>query len=251
MQRTIGNAIVAVLIASLTLIGCARASGGTASDKEEPSAETPTETVEFTQALLRVEINATDGDAGLQIDLDHDPWSSISLTKPDGQTILEVENEGVLKDYGLTELFSESSEPPFSEFPLSEFKKLFPAGEYVFEGRQIDGTRMRSTFTLTHNFPEGPVILSPEEGSTVAPDALVVEWEPGTQPAGIEIVRYQVLVVSEADPVHTFSTFLSADASSIAIPPEFLSSPGEYKVEVLAIERSGNQTLTEITFTVG
>src|SRR5687767_14334065 len=70
-------------------------------------------TVEFNRAQLRVEINATDGDGGLQIDLDHDPWRSLSLTRPDGQHIFEVHNRGVLQDLGLTELFSESSEPPF------------------------------------------------------------------------------------------------------------------------------------------
>ena len=33
------------------------------------------------------------------------------------------------------------------------------------------------------------------------------------------------------------------------IPAEFLA-PGTYKTEVLAIERSGNQTLTEVEFSV-
>ena len=240
MERPIRYAIAAAMIAAVTFTGCA--DSGTA---------TGAATVQFSRASLRVEINATDGDAGLQIDFDHDPWESITLKTPDGRAILDIKNQGVLKDYGLTELFSESSEPPFTEFPLSEFRKLFPEGEYVFEGLQTDGTRMRSTFTLTHDFPAGPVVISPEEDSTVADDELVVTWEPVTEPAGIQIVRYQVLVISERDPIYTFSAFLSGDATSIAIPPEFLATDGAYKVEVLAIEQSGNQTLTEVPFTIG
>jgi hypothetical protein len=206
--------------------------------------------VEFKRAQLRVEINATDGDAGLQVDLDHDAWSRVTLTGPDGHRLLDVKNKGDLKDYGLTELFSESSEPPFDTFPLSEFKKLFPEGEYVFEGRQVDGTRMRSTFTLTHDFPAGPVITSPGEDTALAPDELVVTWDPGDQPAGVEVVRYQVLVIYEEDDTYELSAFVPADVTSFPIPAEFLTQPGEYKAEVLAIEQSGNQTLNEITFEI-
>jgi hypothetical protein len=206
--------------------------------------------IEFTRAQLRVEINATDGDAGLQIDLDHDPWQSLSLKRPDGQLIFEVQNRGVLRDYGLTELFSESSEPPFTEFPLAEFKKLFPAGDYLLEGVQVDGTPMRSAITLTHDFPAGPEITAPEEGSTAERDELVVRWREVTT-AGLRIVRYQVVVIDEStDPVRVFSADLPRSARSIAVPAEFLANRGTYKIEVLAIEASGNQTLTEQEVTV-
>ena len=80
----------------------------------------------------------------------------------------------MIRDYGLTELFSESSEPPFDEFPFSEFKRLFPQGTYTFRGRTVEGERLRSTFTLTHKVPDGPAITSPAEDATVAPDGLVV-----------------------------------------------------------------------------
>jgi hypothetical protein len=206
-------------------------------------------TVEFKKAKLRVEINATDGDAGLQIDLDHEPWRWVRLQTPDGRMILDVQNRGVLEGYGLTELFSESSEPPFTEFPLDEFQKLFPAGTYIFTGEAVDGSQMRSTFTLTHDFPAGPEITAPEEEATVTGDQLVVEWVPGDQPASVEIVAYQVLVVAEDESGREISMFLPADARSAAIPAEF-ALPGEYKVEVLAIETSGNQTLTEVPFTI-
>jgi hypothetical protein len=84
----------------------------------------------------------------------------------------------------------------------------------------------------------------------VAPDGLVVAWEPVTEPAGIEIVRYQVLVVSDDDDDRTLDLTVPAGVTSVAIPAEFLL-PGNYKTEVLAIDVSGNQTLSEVAFTVG
>jgi len=125
--------VVVFLVASLTAVTALVA-----------SASAPV--VEFKRAQLRVEVNSTDGDAGFQIDLDHEPWRSVTLRTPDGQKILDVINLGVLRGYGLTELFSESSEPPFTEFPLAQFKKLFPEGDYVLEGVAIDGTLMRNRF---------------------------------------------------------------------------------------------------------
>ena len=204
----------------------------------------------FKRAQLRVEINATDGDAGLQIDLDHEPWRSLQIEDPRGKTLLELTNRETLAGYGLTELFSESSEPPFTELPLDEWKLLFPAGEYVFSGTTIEGVEMRSVVVLSHDFPAGPEILSPEENAIVPPDALVAEWRPVEVPS-VEIVAYQVVVVHESEPARSLQATVLPDIRRLAIPAEFLSVPGDYKLEVLAIARSGNQTLTEVPFQVG
>src|SRR5688572_15320786 len=88
--------------------------------------------VRLAEATMIVEVNATDGDAGLQVFLDGEPWRSMRVTGPDRRSILDVTTKERLDDYGLTELFSESSEPPFDVFPLEKFKQLFPAGRYSF-----------------------------------------------------------------------------------------------------------------------
>lgn len=206
-------------------------------------------TVPFKEARLIVETNATDGDAGLQLFLDHEPWRSVALFTPEGTKILEVRTESLLKDYGLTELFSESSEPPFTRFPLAEFKKLFPKGNYRLVGTTIEGAEIESTITLTHDFPAGPKILTPRADSKVSANDLIVSWESVTEPKGIDIIGYQVLVVRE-EPLRVFSADLPASAKKIRIPIEFVESGVEYKVEVLAIESNRNQTLSEITFKV-
>jgi hypothetical protein len=203
--------------------------------------------VPFEEARMIIEVNATDGDAGLQVFLDHDAWSAVQISRPDGHRIIDIKNKNELKDFGLTELFSESSEPPFTEFPIEEFKKLWPEGEYVFKGRTIEGDRLESTVTLSHDIPEGPEILAPEEGDTFPRNEARVRWRPGSQPAGVEIVGYQVIVERE-DPLRLFSVDLPAGARTVKIPAAYLQPGVDYKVEVLAIEASGNQTLTELDF---
>lgn len=234
-----------IVAAILTLGACSQNGAVTDAGGGANSAKT----VAFKQARLIVETNATDGDAGLQLFLDHEPWRSVVLYRPDGTKILEVSTQAELKDYGLTELFSESSEPPFTEFPVNEFKKLFPEGKYRLTGITIEGERIESEVTLTHDFPGGPKILTPQEDSMLPASDLLVSWAPVTEPKDVEIVAYQVLVVTE-DPLRTFSADLPARATKIRVPAEFLSSVGEYKVEVLAIEQNRNQTLSEITFNV-
>ena len=105
---------------------------------------------------------------------------------------------------------------------------------------------------LTHDVPNGPVITSPAADATLAADELVVEWRPDTTP-GVDVVAYQVLVVADdpfvGNPVRVLDVMLPADATRFPVPSEFLL-PGSYKTEVLAIEESGNQTLTEAAFTI-
>ena len=48
--------------------------------------------------------------------------------------------------------------------------------------------------------------------------------------------------------LRVFSADVTADVTSIVIPPSFMRSGVDYKFEVLAIEASGNQTFSEREF---
>jgi hypothetical protein len=240
-RRTIPIAAGVLALALLALGGAALGL-----DQESEAAANP---VRLAQATMIVEVNATDGDAGLQVFLDGEPWRSMTISGPDGRAILAVNAEGRLRDFGLTELFSESSEPPFDVFPLEEFKALFPEGKYAFAGTTVRGERLVSKATLTHDIPDGPEIIAPADGAVVARDNVVAQWKQVTTPAGIDVVGYRAIVTRE-DPLRVFSADVPASATSLTIPSEFLEPGTEYKLEVQAIEAGGNQTLTEIAFTV-
>ena len=230
-------ALVAVSAAVLALGGAARAT------ESAPA-------VRLAEATMIIEVNATDGDAGLQVFLDGAPWRSMRVTGPAGRTILDVTTKERLDGYGLTELFSESSEPPFDVFPLAKFKQLFPAGKYSFVGRAIEGARLTGAARLSHAIPAGPGIVAPEEGSTVGRSGIVGRWRAVKQPAGVNVVAFRAIVTTEEPRLRVFSADLPASARHVEVPRAFLATSGEYKLEVQAIARSGNQTLTEVSFRV-
>jgi hypothetical protein len=250
MTKRFHRSTILLLAGILVLAGIAAAFviAKTTSDPTD-QARAASAPVRLADATMIVEVNATDGDAGLQVFLDGEPWRSMAISDPAGRTILAVNAEGRLKNFGLTELFSESSEPPFDVFPLEEFKALFPEGRYSFAGTTVEGARVTGRATLTHDIPDGPEITSPAAGATVPHDNAVAAWNPVTTPVGIEIVGYRAIVTRE-DPLRVFSVDLTASATSVTIPSEFLEPGVEYKLEVQAIEAGGNQTLTEISFVV-
>ena len=241
------NTVFAIFVAGATLTtACAVVANA--------GAARPTRTLSFEDARLKIEYNATDGDAGLQIFADtEEPWREIRVTNPAGEPLAHFEADAVIEDFGLTELFSESSEPPFTEFPFEEFKHLFPEGTYTFTGVTIDGARLQGSFALTHDVPDGPHITAPSEGETLSEDELVVTWNPVTTPRGVDVVAYEVIVVDDAGAPsggeRTLDVTLPATASRFPVPGEFLVR-GTYKVEVLAIDDNGNQTLNQVAFRV-
>ena len=79
-----------------------------------------------------------------------------------------------------------------------------------------------------------------------------MRWRHVPAPARSRIIGYQVLVERETErkalPVVTLDVMMPPTATSLRVPPGFLRPNKEYSWEVLAIERSGNQTLSSSTF---
>lgn len=240
----------AALLAALVLLaGIAVLVEMAAASNRNPGARAAARPLRLDEATMIIEINSTDRDAGIQVFLDGEPWSEITVFAPAGRKILDVDATGRLNRFGLTELFSESHEPEFSELPLRQFKKRFPEGTYRFRGTTVAGRRLVGKARLSHDTPAGPKITSPVAGATVPEDNAVASWKRGRQPASVDIVGYRAIVERE-EPLRVFSADLPASVSSITIPAEFLQPGIEYKLEVQAIEKSGNQTISEITFRV-
>lgn len=229
---------------------------GTGCDGEEPPEDA---TPVMKDAKLLIEHNATDEDTGFQGFADGDPWNELVIRDPDGEQILIVYPESGLFDFGLTELFFETSEPPNDEVPISEVLARLPEGTYTFTGDMVDGDSSEITATFSHTIPAGPQLLTPADGSTdVDATDTVISWQPVTQDingSAVTIVGYQVIVEKDEEPQFPqgfaqslFSIYLPATATSIAVPPEFMESGVAYAYEVLAIEISGNQTLSSAEF---
>jgi hypothetical protein len=205
----------------------------------------PEPSVPLSIAKIYWEYNDSANDLGVHVSLDGEDWKKLKITKPDGKKIFEVEGSGPYHDLGMTELFFEGAEPSLNEFPLADLLALFPEGVYEMEGLTVDGEEIEGEALFSHAIPDGPDVSS----QIGANDFLRILWTsvtsppPGFPAKPIQIVGYQVIVES-------FQLTLPSSATSVTVPPEFVAalSPGEHAFEVLAIDVSGNQTLTEGSF---
>lgn len=242
--------IASVAIAALVLAAVAPGSWASDQDDNEPEDKV----VWLKDARLKIEMNATDGDAGVQVFIDADPWKFMNIYDPYGKLVFRSFTRGRFAKQGGTELFLESAEPNFSQLPLEEFLKRFPEGVYQFRGEGVGGETFVGAATFTHNIPAGPELVSPlEGGALVDPNNAVVTWKPVGPANGSPIVGYQVLIVHSpsifpALPKIVLDVTMPATATNMTVPNGFLLPNTRYSWEVLAIEASGNQTLSTSFF---
>jgi hypothetical protein len=217
-------------------------------------------TVPLKEAKLNIEHNATDSDTGFQGFIDSEGWQCLEVTGPDGK-VLRFEGQGSLAELGLTELFFETVEPENKDVPLDEILATLPEGDYTIAGpTMIVGESTgptEGTALLTHDIPAGPELLNPAEGSIVPTTNLVASWGPVTKTItgeDVNIIAYQLIIEKDEEPhpnmIGKFglSMYLPASVTSIAVPDGFLEPGTSYAWEVLAIEESGNQTLSSGEF---
>jgi hypothetical protein len=191
------------------------------------------------------EYNASANDLGVHVTLDGEDWTTLKIKNPNNQVLFNVRGKGPYAQFGMTELFFEGAEPALDEVPLDDLLAKFPEGEYDFEGVTVDGEVIEGEWEFTHAIPDGPKVSSVIQG-----DFLRIDWQPvDSPPPGfpdrpIDIFGYQVIVAED------FQVTVPPSVHSVTVPHEFVATlaPGPHPFEVLAIEASANQTLTEGSF---
>jgi hypothetical protein len=214
--------------------------------------------VAIATAKLIVEYNATDEDIGVHGAFDDQGWSKLCVYDPDGQLVLRVSPQSQLKDLTMAGIFFESREPPIDEFSFKDLKARFPEGRYNVRALSFDGKQLVGQATFTHDVPAAPTVTAPRDGAEVDPDDLAVRWKDVTETVDgepVTITGYEVIITKEqhVDP-HGFSrpiydVHVPPDRNSLSVPDEFFEPGTEYELEVLALERSGNQTISVSFFT--
>ncbi len=211
-------------------------------------------------AKLIIEFNATDDDIGVHGAFDDHGWSELCVFDPSGRPLAVFDPRGRLDDLTMAGVFFESREPPEAEWSFDDLVAAFPEGRYRVKARNFEGKYLTGSARFTHAVPAAPEIVAPviaEEpeapGTPIATDDVVVAWEPVTQTingAAVSISGYQVIVTKEEheDPhgfsKPTYDVHVGPDATSLSVPADFFESGEVYELEVLALERSGNQTIS-------
>jgi hypothetical protein len=241
------------------------AEGATASDSPPDactaSAEPMQRTTEIATAKLIIEYNSTDGDLGVHGAFDDHGWKTLCVFDPNGRAVLEVGPQGQLRDLTMAGIFFESREPPSSQFSFADLKAAFPEGEYMVRAESFDGTILVGSATFTHDVPAPPAITSPEiadeprgtKKNPVSLDDLVIGWEHVRKTVAggpVNITGYEVIVTKEVedDPNGfsrpTYDVHVPATVNRLSVPVEFLEADTVYELEVLALDESGNQTIS-------
>ena len=263
MTKHMGMLPVLLVAMVFLFLGAACGSGSSSNNAQAQAV------VELDDAVIRVETNATDEDSGFQIFLDGEGWENVVITDPNGTQIFEsTASGGIFQIGGGTELFLETAEPEFGEFAnLQELLDLLPEGEYTFSGTTAEGVDITGTAELTYVLPCEPEVVSPAEFEVVDTAApIVISWDPVDQvidpfntvadnlvcvaSADLVIEGYQVIVEEEESGIE-FDIILSNTSTEVTVPEEMFEEDTLYKFEVLAIEESGNQTITESFFCTG
>ena len=172
--------------------------------------------------------------------------------------MLAVKPQAQLKGLTMAGIFFESREPPAAEFSFKDLEAKFPEGQYQVRGLSFDGKALIGSATFTHAVPAQPTVTAPLNGAVVSTNNLAVTWEDVTKTVDgdpVTITGYEVIItkVKNSDsngfsqPV--FDVHVPADRNSLAVSVEFLEPGTEYELEVLALEVSGNQTITVSSFT--
>jgi hypothetical protein len=221
--------------------------------------------VQLPAAKLIIEHNATDEDTGIHGLFDGINWTKLCVYDPHGVQILVVEATGPLREQSISGIFFESAEPPNAQVPIAEFLSSFPEGQYAVRGRAKDGRRLTGTarftqrFTqrFTHTIPAAPVITHPQDGDVVGASNLEVRWNPVTATLDgtpLNPTGYQVIITKDVkdDPNGfsrpTFDVHVLPSITSLTVSKEFLEPKTTYELEVLALEASGNQTISVLFF---
>jgi hypothetical protein len=259
MTRVIHGLLVSSVAATTLLLGGATPARG--------------QSIPLDEAEVLAELNDTDGDLGFHALIDAEAWDRLTVRDPNRRVILAVRPRRSLARQGLTELFFESAEPTFDELSPEEFFERFPEGAYRITGRTIEGDTVRGTARFSHRMPApaGNVAVSgvalveeldcDEEEAPAVGAPVVISWDPVTRShpeignptdAPIRIERYQVVVEREEPALLVYSVDLPGDlqAYAVTVPAEFIALGEEFKYEILARARNGNQTALESCFAV-
>lgn len=265
MKRT-RNMLMATMVAvaaavSVWIVGPALAGSVGAVDLPESCLKSSHgQKVQIATAKLIIEFNSTDDDVGVHGAFDDHGWSELCVFDPNGKPIAAFDPKGQLNTLTMAGVFFESREPPAEEYAMADLFADFPQGKYAVRGKTFEGKILVGSATFTHDVPAPPTITSPalapepeQPGPAVARQGLTVDWLPVTATVTggpVDITGYQVIVTKvDHDDPHGFSrpiydVHVPAALDSLTVPAEFLQPSTVYELEVLALEDSGNQTIS-------
>ena len=176
-----------------------------------------------------VKFEATGGDAGL---------ATLKVTAPDGRTVIDF--KAADSKLGIRRLILESPEPKND----GRVQKDFPAGAYVFTGSTTGGTKLQGQAMLSHKLPAPTSFVRPRPDEKNVPvKGLKLSWN------AVKNLAATVVIIEQEKSGREMRVNLSGDATTFAVPDEFLDPGTEYKLAIGTVSSEGNASFIETAFT--
>lgn len=193
--------------------------------------------VELDEASLILEVNETDNDAEIVVEVNSaEGLSRLRILDARGKEILDLRSKDKGK-IGLSEIILETGEPA-----IDAVLAAYPAGVYQLRARTVGGAAIRGVATLSHEILSAPS-FGPSNGEVIDPNGTLITWVsvPGAAAYIVEIEQDDLEVNLTAE--------LPAGATSFSIPVGFLQPGVEYQVGVATVSPNGNVAVAEGSFT--
>lgn len=217
--------------------------------------------IEFSKHDIYFELNATDGDVGLHGILDGDSWAWAKIKGPGGtfDVIRAISNQDS-PEFGMTELFFESNEPPLEERSFSELITLFPPGTYRFAGRTTANEVLFGSDRLSARMPCPPVVsvdVNNKGEVTISWQLQAGRYNPDTAVCAasnpVTAAYAQAFFSLENEETgfsRSFSVDLSPTTTDVEVPEEIFDGVDledvDAKAEVIVVAPDGNRTAIEM-----
>lgn len=186
----------------------------------------------FTDAETEVVIIAKGGSTGLK---------HFWLLAPDGKLVYEFTSPNNGRNIGGREILVESPEPP----ELDKILNAYPEGIYRFIGKSFDGQWLYSEAILNHQLPPPVSITFPLQDGIVSPGTLSVTWE-----SEEEAAAYMV-ELKHVDSGRKLIVDIAGEQKIFQAPEKWLIPGALYQLGVVSINKMGNKTVVESTFSTG
>jgi len=208
-----------------------------------PASGDPCAEPELEDPQIYVVFNSTDNDAQLIIagaGGSAGGITALSIDGPRGTVAIDAEFVDGRK-LGQADFQFDTPEPS-----LAKLKRAYPAGLYQFSATTTSNCKLRSAIKLSYKLPSAPVIVFPMEGDTgVTSSGFTAFWQ---EIADADALR---LAVEDENDGTALTVDLPGDATSFNVPGEFLKPGVLYTMDVIAISKTGNRTVTDVQFTTG
>ena len=200
----------------------------------------------FSEARVRFEQNATDGDVEVVFDIVglKDGLAKLKVVAPDGRTVVDFSAPHApaaphAANSGIRQFTFESPEPT----DIAGLKAAYPAGEYVITGTSVSGTKLESKAKLNHTLPATTKCEYPQADAEDVPTKnVIIKW------AAVPGISGYALELTNEDANTSIEAKLPASASSFSVPAGFLVPGGTYQLGIGTVSAEGNASYIELEF---